>query len=248
MKTRTFFKSFLSCAIASFIFISSAQAQSTADISDPFEPVNRGIFEFNEVVDKGILEPTARGYRMIVPSPARTGIGNFLSNLKSPTDLMNELLQGDLDGAGNVLLRAIINTMVGAGGLFDVAGAEGITADDEDFGQTLATWGVGHGPYLMVPVLGPSSVRDLAGRSLDVYVDPVRLWLFDTENESWYYAKSLVSVIDTREELLETIDDLRANSIDYYATLRSVYAQRRAALVRDDDPATAATSADFSDY
>lgn len=231
--------------------VPSAQAQdgyaNSSEISDPLESVNRGIFEFNEVVDKGVLEPVARGYRYLVPSPARSGIRNFLRNLSSPTLFMNQLLQGDLDGAGDVFVRAVVNTLIGVGGIFDVAGAENIPYEQEDFGQTLATWGVGHGPYLMVPIIGPSSVRDLSGRTLDAYVDPVRLWLFETDNEEWYYARMLVTLVDAREDVLDLVDDLRANSIDYYATLRSVYGQRRAALVRDEDPDMAGM-ADFSEY
>ncbi len=231
----------------SLVVVSTAQAQTSSEISDPIEGVNRGIFKFNEVVDKAVLEPTARGYRYLVPSPARSGVRNFLRNLSSPTLLMNELLQGDLDGAGNVVVRAVVNTLVGVGGIFDVAGAENIPYEQEDFGQTLATWGVGHGPYLMLPIVGPSSVRDFSGRALDAYVDPVRLWLFETENEEWYYARALVTLVDAREEVLDLVDDLRANSIDYYATLRSVYGQRRAALVRDENPDLAG-GADFSEY
>ncbi|MGE4313603.1 MAG: VacJ family lipoprotein [Pseudobdellovibrionaceae bacterium] len=219
----------------------------TAEISDPFEETNRGILKFNEAVDKGAIEPVARGYRYIVPTPARKGIHNFLTNLRSPTDFANQVLQGDVEGAGNQLSRTIINTLIGVGGLFDVAGSENLPHEQEDFGQTLAVWGVGHGPYLMVPVLGPSSARDLSGDLIDSYVDPVRLWLFNTDNEEWYYAKVLVGVVDTREGLLDVIDDLRTNSIDYYATLRSVYAQNRAALVNDQDPALTG-GADFSEY
>ena len=220
---------------------------STAEISDPFEGVNRGILEFNTVVDEAVLEPVARGYRYLVPQPGRKGVRNFLRNLSSPTLLMNELLQGDFEGAGNVMVRAVVNTLIGIGGVFDVAGAENIPYEPEDFGQTMAVWGVGHGPYIMAPILGPGSVRDYSGRALDAYVDPVRLWLFNTDNEEWYYARSLVTLIDTRESLLEVIDDLRANSIDYYATLRSVYVQNRAALVADQDPSLAGV-ADFSEY
>ncbi len=233
--------------VLSLAVIPAAQAQDSSEISDPIESVNRGIFEFNEVVDKAVLEPVARGYRYLIPSPARSGVRNFLRNLSSPTLLMNELLQGDFDGAGNVLVRAVVNTLIGVGGIFDVAGAENIPYEQEDFGQTLASWGVGHGPYLMVPIIGPSSVRDLSGRTLDAYVDPVRLWLFETDNEEWYYARALVTLVDAREEVLDLVDDLRANSIDYYATLRSVYGQRRAALVRDEDPDFAG-GADFSEY
>ena len=131
---------------------SNDDGYNTAEISDPFEGVNRGILEFNTVVDEAVLEPVARGYRYLIPQPGRKGVRNFLRNLSSPTLLMNELLQGDFEGAGNVMVRAVVNTLIGVGGLFDVAGAENIPYEPEDFGQTMAVWGVGHGPYIMAPI------------------------------------------------------------------------------------------------
>lgn len=202
-------------------------------LSDPFESSNRTIFAFNKAVDKAVIHPVVKGYRFIVPEPGRKGLRNFLRNLKSPVTLANEVLQGDVDGAGKVVLRAVVNTLVGAGGLFDVAGREGYEYEQEDFGQTLGAWGVGHGPYLVLPILGPSSARDYAGYIVDSFADPLRWYLFNIDKEGWYYAKVGVEYLDLRESLVDVLEELEKSSIDYYAAVRSTYYQRREALVRD---------------
>ncbi|MCB9987929.1 MAG: VacJ family lipoprotein [Rhodospirillales bacterium] len=217
---------------------STTQAQKSysdnSEISDPLESVNRTTFAVNNAIDTVLLEPAARGYRAAVPKPARKGVRNFLRNLRSPINIANQVLQGDVSGAGNDLTRMVVNTLVGVGGLFDVAGSEGYEYEQEDFGQTLATWGVGHGPYLVLPILGPSSVRDATGLAVDAYADPLRLYLFNVDKEEWHYARIGMTAIDKREELLDVLEELEKNSFDYYAALRSVYYQRRAAEVRDE--------------
>jgi phospholipid-binding lipoprotein MlaA len=218
----------------------------TVVISDPFESANRAVFAFNNAVDDAYIHPVVEGYRTVVPSPARTGVRNALRNLKSPVTFANQLLQGDVDGAGNVLLRAVVNTFVGLGGLFDVAGMEGINYEQEDFGQTLGVWGVGHGPYLVVPVLGPSSLRDYAGYFVDAFADPLRWYLFNTDQEGLYYTKAGMDYLDLRESLIDVLRDLESSSIDYYASVRSTYYQRRQALLNDSN-ATVQT-ADFDEY
>lgn len=208
-------------------------------ISDPFEGANRGILSFNEVVDKNVIEPVARGYRYVAPKPVRTSVRNVLRNLKSPVIMGNQLLQGDLEGFANASGRLFINTILGVGGIFDIADQGGIPYEPEDFGQTLAVWGVGNGPYVMIPLLGPSTVRDGTGMVVDSFLDPVRIYMFNHDLEWLHYTRVGVGVIDQREELLDVIDDLRANSFDYYAALRSAYYQRRQAMVNDMDPDTA---------
>ncbi len=232
----------LSLALASFAVLGLSACASGPDgeIRDPAEGLNRGIFKFNDAVDTALLRPVAMGYRKAVPQPARQGVRNFLRNLKSPQIIANNLLQGDLAGTGNSTIRMLVNTTVGLGGLFDVAGKEGIKYEEEDFGQTLGKWGVGNSPYVMLPLLGASSVRDTTGLIVDSYADPVRLWATNTDNEGWYFAKVGVAALDKREELIDILDDMKKNSIDYYAAVRSSYAQRREALVRDE-------SAEFSD-
>jgi phospholipid-binding lipoprotein MlaA len=213
-------------------------------MTDPFESSNRTIFAFNKAVDKVVIHPVVKGYRFIVPEPGRKGLRNFLRNLKSPVTLANEVLQGDVDGAGKVVLRAVVNTLVGVGGVFDVAGAEGYEYEQEDFGQTLGAWGVGHGPYLVLPILGPSSARDYAGYIVDSFADPLRWYLFNIDEEGWYYAKVGVEYLDLRESLVDVLEELEKSSIDYYAAVRSTYYQRREALVRDDMSTPDDTGAD----
>ena len=208
-------------------------------ISDPFEGGNRVVFAVNEAVDKAVLEPVARGYRYVTPKPIRQGVRNFLTNLKSPIVMANQLLQGDLEGFANASGRLFINTLLGVGGLFDVADMGGIAHEPEDFGQTLAVWGVGNGPYMIIPLLGPSTVRDGTGMLVDSFADPVRIYLFNTDREWLHYTRLGVSVVDQREEMLDIIDDLRTNSFDYYAAIRSAYYQRRQALVNDMDESSA---------
>lgn len=216
-------------------------------ISDPFEGGNRAVFAFNEAVDKAVLEPVARGYRYVTPKPVRNSVRNFLRNLKSPIVMGNQLLQGDLEGFANATGRLFINTLLGVGGLFDVADMGGIEYEPEDFGQTLAVWGVGNGPYMIIPLLGPSTVRDGTGMLVDSFADPVRIYMFNHDLEWLHYTRLGVSIIDAREEMLDIVDDLRANSFDYYAAIRSAYYQRRQALVNDMDPSTSSGPA-IPDY
>ncbi len=209
-------------------------------ISDPFEGGNRVVMSINEGIDKAVLEPVARGYRYVAPKPVRTSVRNFLRNLKSPIIMGNELLQGDFEGFANATGRLVINTLLGVGGLFDVADMGGIAYEPEDFGQTLAVWGVGNGPYMVIPLLGPATVRDGTGMLVDTFADPVRIYMFSHDLEWLHYTRVGVGIIDAREEMLDVIDDLRRNSFDYYAAVRSAYYQRRQALVKDMDPSTAA--------
>lgn len=239
------------CAVGLSACASTSQTTASADgeveVYDPMENMNRGVFAFNDAVDDAFLKPVAKGYRAVVPKPIRSGMRNFLNNLRSPIVFANQVLQGDLPGAGNALARAAINTTVGVGGLFDVAATGGIKDEPEDFGQTLAVWGVGHGPYMVIPLLGPSSLRDGTGMLVDSFADPVRLYLFNTGRESVHYVRIGLSALDKREELLDVLEDLEKNSFDYYAAMRSAYIQRRDAMVNDQDPETAAAPA-IPDY
>lgn len=220
--------------------LSSCATQSgrIADNSmpDPLEGYNRAMFGFNDAVDRNVMEPVARGYRYVTPRPVRKGVSNFLKNLKSPVNIANQLLQGDLDGAGNDFVRFAVNTTIGLGGLIDVAGDYGYKYEQEDFGQTLGKWGVGHGAYFVIPLLGPSSLRDATGMLVDSFADPLNIYLYNTDREEWVYARWGVSFLSAREELLEAVSDLRKHSLDYYASARSAYAQRRAALLNDQKP------------
>jgi phospholipid-binding lipoprotein MlaA len=218
------------------------------DMSDPFESYNRAIFSFNNKLDRYLIEPVAKGYRTVVPRPVRTGAHNVLTNLKSPLTIGNNLLQGDLSGAGDATVRMVVNTLLGIGGIFDIAGSEGIKDEPEDFGQTLAVWGVGHGPYIVPPILPPGSLRDLSGNIVDIYADPVRLWFHNTDRDGLAYFRTGLGFLDTRTELLDTLSELRRGSVDYYATIRSAYTQRRDALVRDVKTSPDMDNADIPVY
>ncbi|PZP54501.1 MAG: vacJ like lipofamily protein, partial [Micavibrio aeruginosavorus] len=194
-------------AVTAILGLSACASGPDGEIKDPLEGVNRGIFKFNDAVDTAVIRPVAKGYRTAVPQPARTGVRNFLQNLKTPQNLANDLLQGDIDGAGKTTTRFAANTLFGLGGIFDVAGKEGVAYQDEDFGQTLGVWGVGNSPYLVLPLMGSSSVRDTTGMVVDTYTDPVRLYLTNTDNEAWWYARMGVATIDRREQLLDVLDD-----------------------------------------
>ncbi len=203
-------------------------------IYDPFETTNRYVMSFNQAIDYAFINPVIKGYRTVAPQPVRSGIRNFLRNLRSPLTFANQLLQGDLPGARDVLVRTAVNTTVGVGGIFDVAGYEGITYEPEDFGQTLAVWGVGDGPYMVVPFIGPSSMRDYGGYFVDSMADPLRIYLNNIDENGIYYAKVGADYLDIRESVADSLSEIKASSIDYYASVRSTYFQHRKALIEDN--------------
>lgn len=224
---------------------------STSTPGDPLEGYNRFMFKINDAIDRNAFEPIARGYRDYVPSPARTGLRNFLHNLRTPVNAANNILQGDVEGFATDISRFTINTTIGIGGLIDIAKQTGLEYRPEDFGQTMGVWGIGQGPYFVIPLLGPSTIRDTAGLLVDTYADPVRIYLYNTHNEGWYYARSIATSVDERELLLDAVDDLRRHSFDFYAATRSAYLQERAAMVANKRPgamaANAPTIPDYSD-
>ncbi|HEX6957073.1 MAG TPA: VacJ family lipoprotein [Ferrovibrio sp.] len=206
--------------------------QARADfeaVNDPLEPVNRALFQLHQVIDNFLLKPVAFGYTIFVPQPLQTGVHNALLNLRAPIILANDLLQGETGRAGDTVQRFAINSTVGVLGLYDAADKWfDIAPHTEDFGQTLAVWGVGEGPYLFIPVIGPSNPRDLAGLAVDSVADPLNWYLHNTHRDGWIYARMGLAGVDTRAGLLDTLDNLERTSLDYYVTLRSVYRQRRA--------------------
>ena len=204
------------------------------EVYDPLEPVNRAIFSFNNFADKIILQPVAKGYRKL-PSPVQTGISNFLSNLKLPLVIVNQLLQGQGKNAFESSGRFIVNSTAGILGLIDVADKLGLEEKDEDFGQTLATWGVGDGFYLVLPIFGPSNVRDATGLVLTVMTDPINA-LATSEGEAWIVPmRTAVNAIDQRSKIIDEVNALRDNSLDYYAAVRSSYYQNRKAAINNID-------------
>ncbi|MGH7337095.1 MAG: MlaA family lipoprotein [Myxococcota bacterium] len=196
---------------------------------DPWQPMNRAFFAFNEFVDRWLLEPVAAGWDVVVPDPAQRGIANFFANAATPRRVANDLIQGKLDKAGDDLGRFAINTTFGVLGLFDPAGAEGIAPGDEDFGQTLGVWGTPAGPYLVLPLLGPSSPRDAVGLAVDGAAAPEFYFA------PWYVSYPITGtrVINARSLVLETVRAEREAAFDFYSAVRSAYVQYRANQVRD---------------
>lgn len=203
------------------------------EINDPFEPMNRAVFWFNDKLDIVLLRPVAIGYRKVVPGGVRAGIGNFLDNLESPVILMNDLLQGEWQQAQDTVGRFMANTILGLGGVIDIASGAGIPKHSEDFGQTLAVWGVESGPYLVLPVIGPSSFRDGVGLAVDSVADPFGPLAWGNDEQEAVVARWALDTVDWRADNIETIDDLRRSSLDFYAAIRSAYRQRRAAVINN---------------
>jgi|TARA_R100000501_G_scaffold10060_1_gene19806 phospholipid-binding lipoprotein MlaA len=215
-----------------------ATAPATYQEGDPAEGFNRAMFSFNNAVDGAVLKPVAKGYRAVVPRPARTGITNALNNVGEPMSFFNALLQGKIKRAFRAVDRLAINSTYGVLGLSDRAAKLGLPEQDEDFGQTLATWGVGSGPFLMLPILGPSSLRDAVGfgaqRSVDAWGRFQKRTFDLSRTERWGVAAG--EVIDLRAQLVETADPLIANALDPYSTMKSAYIQSRTAEIYDGNP------------
>ena len=203
------------------------------DPSDPLEPVNRAIFSFNMTADEYVLRPVAKGYDKVTPAPVRTGVRNFFSNRFYPTVMVNDLLQLKFKQFGSDTCRFVINTLIGWGGLFDVATKAGLPANDEDFGQTLGYWGVGPGWYLMLPFLGPTNNRDLVGKYGDWYTAP--LTYVGDQHEGYAWSLGALQAIDERANLLPA-DSVLEQQIDKYVFVRSVYLQNRLGKVYDGNP------------
>ncbi|MFN9089962.1 MAG: VacJ family lipoprotein [Alphaproteobacteria bacterium] len=218
--------------------------QEFRDNNDPFEPTNRALFAVHEAVDKAVLQPIAEAYRDVLPPPVRAGIRNMLGNLRTPTILTGDLLQGNLTRARETLGRFIVNSTIGFGGIRDVGRAYDVHGHSEDMGQTFAVWGLGEGFYIFMPLLGPSSARDLVGFGADIVSNPFTWVGQGYILDAWNYTRLGMTVVDTREALLEPIDAVRKASLDPYATLRSAYRQRRAFEIQNrESPAGAVAPA-----
>lgn len=200
------------------------------DPRDPWERVNRATFAFNDAVDRAIAKPAARGYKRFVPRVVRTGVSNFFSNLEQPLNAVNNLLQGKLDPAANDLGRFVLNTTLGLGGLFDPASPAGFERNEEDFGQTFGKWGASPGPYLVLPFMGPSTVRDGVGSIADWYADPTSY----IEDDGLSFGLKALELLDSRARLLDAEAALEG-AYDRYRLVRSAYLQRREFLVSDGE-------------
>jgi phospholipid-binding lipoprotein MlaA len=203
------------------------------DPSDRFERFNRSVYKLNTALDHAILRPIARAYVRVTPQPVRTGVSNVVSNLAYPVTLVNNFLQGKLHDGMTDAARLLVNSTIGIGGLFDPASGMGLERHQEDFGQTMGWWGVHSGPYLMLPFLGPSTVRDAIGLVPDYLLlhEIETVHLFDN-NQSIQWSLFAVGAVDRRTQLLDQ-DPILERTYDPYAFLRNVYLQRRDYLIHD---------------
>jgi phospholipid-binding lipoprotein MlaA len=212
---------------------STPSPQSLAD-HDPWEKTNRDIFTFDVWVEHNIAHPVNDVYRKVVPAPARKGLHNATDNLRSPVILANDVLQGNLNRAAKMLGRIVINSTIGLGGLIDVAKDWGMPFHENDFGVTLGTGGVQEGSYLVLPFVGPSPPRDLLGQTVDGFFDPLYWARFDNK-ATWLLVRGGVATLDKVDDRRNEFDTIERTSIDFYATVRNLYRQNRAALIRGED-------------
>ena len=202
------------------------------DVNDPLEPLNRVFFAFNEFVYAALLDPIAKSYNYVVPAPARTALGNVLDYLSSPVTLANDLLQLEFDRAMTTIARFAVNTIGGFGGFVDLADGIGLKKHKEDFGQTLGAYGLGEGFYLVLPLLGPSNPRDAVGKYLvDPFFDPLGMYLLNTERDAARFTRIGVTALDEYAGIIDELAQIKKTSVDYYAAIRSLYRQRRAAEI-----------------
>jgi phospholipid-binding lipoprotein MlaA len=228
----------LTAAACTALLSAPAQAQQTAsaepqaaqgpsgNVYDPWEPLNRRLYAIHDGLDRAILEPTAKAYRAVTPGWARAGVRNVLRNAGEPVTFANDVLQGEFSRAGSTFARFGINSTFGLLGTVDVADEMGIEHHDEDFGQTLGRWGVPAGPYVFVPLLGPTTLRDGFGRGVDTQFDPLTYSDFDDADEV-RAGRAGLTALSVRTSLIDPIQDLRDTAIDPYTTIRTQYGYAR---------------------
>lgn len=219
-------------AVAALLSATGGCATTAANPADPLEPFNRAMFGFNENVDKAVLKPVARGYRAVTPPMVRTGVTNFFANLEDLWISANNLMQGKVEWALGDLLRFTFNSSFGLLGVIDIASDMGLEKHNEDFGQTLGHWGVGSGAYLVLPLLGPSTVRDGAARVVDWQGDVVGNLNAVPVRNSLYATR----VVSERSNLFDATNLLEEAALDKYTFVRDSWLQRRRSLVYDGNP------------
>jgi len=218
------------------------------EINDPLEPWNRAMHQLDQGLDTVIFDPVIAVYTTVVPEPGRQGVTNVVRNFRAPITLVNDVLQGEGKRAGVTTGRFVVNSTIGLLGLFDVASHMGLPYHSEDLGQTLAKWGVDEGPYLYIPVLGPSGVRDFTGYVADSQAFDIAGWVGRADNPFWWQVAYFgVVATDAKTNAGPTLDELKASSVDYYAALRSAYRQNRAKEIRNGAPAPLPSMDDFED-
>jgi len=214
-----------------------ATGEDVEDVGDPLEPMNRVFFDMNEFLQDYLLRPVTKVY-VYLPAPIRTAFGNALDNLRSPAVLANDLMQGEGGRALDTIGRLAVNSTAGVGGLFDVADYLGMEKHEEDFGQTLGTWGVGEGFYLVLPLFGPSSPRDAFGKlGVDTFLlDPVGMWLNNSDHDEGTGARIGLTALDEYSGVMDELEQVKKTSIDYYAAIRSMYRQKRKSEIENGNP------------
>lgn len=200
--------------------------------ADPFEGFNRAVFNFNDGVDRVALKPAATAYREILPTFVQTGVGNFFGNLADVWTSVNNLLQGNIESGLNDMMRVVVNTTLGFGGLLDIGSEAGLQKHKEDFGQTLGVWGIKSGPYVVLPLLGPSTLRDAVAMPVDFAGDPVSY----VNTSAGRTAASVVRVVDLRASSLEASNLVEDAAIDRYEFIRDAYLQRRESKINRGEP------------
>ncbi|HUB15487.1 MAG TPA: VacJ family lipoprotein [Acetobacteraceae bacterium] len=203
------------------------------ETNDPLEPFNRKMYAVNNALDAAVLRPASIAYKDVLPEFLRTGIHNILGNLHTPVQLSNDMLEGKPRRAGDTYMRFLINTTVGVLGFFDVAKGWGYPDHDADFGMTMAQWGVGPGPYLYLPVLGPNDPRDFAGFGVDIAADPFTWVGQGAVVQGLGYGKWALTALDQRSRLLGEISNIKKTALDPYATFRSLYRQHRTSQIEE---------------
>ncbi|RBA24885.1 MlaA family lipoprotein [Herminiimonas fonticola] len=219
---------------ASAVFLSGCATTNGSNADDPLEGFNRAMFEFNDGLDRVALKPAATAYQEVLPSFVQTGVNNFFGNIGDVWTMVNNFLQGKVEHGLSDVMRVTFNSTIGLGGLLDIASEAGIPKHKEDFGQTLGKWGVGSGPYVVLPLFGPSTVRDTAALPVDIYGD---LWTYTTPVDVRNVG-AVVRVIDQRATALNATNLLEDIALDRYTFIRGAYLQRRQNQVNDGAEST----------
>lgn len=232
MNTFTRLRQLLSVALLSLFLQACATVEGPTDPEDPFESFNRAMYTFNDTLDKAVLKPVAKGYNAVLPDPVNKGVSNFFSNLDDVVVIFNDLLQLKIERALSDTARLFFNSTIGLFGFVDVASAMEFPKHNEDLGQSFGYWGIGTGPYLVLPILGPSDIRDTVGLIGDAYVDPLN----DINPNGTRTGLTLLEGVDTRAGLLSASKVLKEAALDEYLFTRDAYLQRRESLVYDGNP------------
>jgi phospholipid-binding lipoprotein MlaA len=226
----------LAAAVVASAALGGCATVQTTSKDDPFEPWNRAMYDVHQVVDGKVIKPAVQAYVDVTPKPIQRGISNFFGNLDDVVSVWNDFLQWKLDKAGNDMGRVMINSFFGLGGIIDIASDAGIEKGNEDFGQTFGYWGIPQGPYLFIPVLGPTTVRDGTGLIVRAYASPLAYVIVDVPTRNILYG---IGFVDARAQALQAETFVEGAALDRYTFIRRAYLQRREYLVRDGNPAPA---------